>query len=107
MKCSVALQILPLDARDDAEVCRVVDGVIDYIATCDVTYFVGPFETTIEGDFDTCMDVLKQSQLIAQSCGSQHVMCYSKIDWKSEGELLTTEQKVGKYLKRNTLVFDE
>ncbi len=107
MDCSVALQILPLDAKSDEEVCRIVDAVIEYIATCNVTYFVGPFETTIEGDFDTCMDVLKQSQLIAQKAGSHHVMCYSKIDWKSEGDLLTIEKKIGKYLKRNTLVLDE
>ena len=107
MECSVALQILPMDAPDDTEVCRVVDAVIDYIAGCDVTYFVGPFETTIEGDFDTCMDVLKQSQLIARDAGSDHVMCYAKIDWKSEGKFLTTEQKIGKYLERNTLVIDE
>ncbi len=107
MECSVAIQILPMDACDDTEVCRVVDAVIEYIASCNVSYFVGPFETIIEGDFDTCMHVLKQSQLIAREAGSHHVMCYAKIDWKSKGSLLTTEQKVGKYLERNTMVIDE
>ncbi len=107
MECSVALQILPMDAADDREVCRVVDAVIEYIATCDVSFFVGPFETTIEADFDTCMEVLKQSQLIALESGSHHVMCYAKVDSKNEGKLLTTEQKVSKYLKRNTLIADE
>lgn len=29
MECAVAIQILPIDAVDDDEVCRVVDEVID------------------------------------------------------------------------------
>ncbi len=107
MECSVAIQILPMDAKDDEEVCRVVDAVIDYIATCNVSWFVGPFETVVEGDFDTCMDIIKQSQHIAHRAGSNHVMCYVKIDWKYEGKLLSTEQKVGKYLERNTLNINE
>ncbi len=107
MDCSVALQILALDAQTNSEVCRVVDSVIDYISTCDVRYFVGPFETTIEGDFDVCMDVLKQAQLIAKQAGAKHVMCYAKINWNLQEPLLTTEQKVGKYLMTNTLDIDE
>ncbi len=107
MECSLALQILPLDAQDDEEVCRVVDEVIDYIEERGVSFYVGPFETTIEANFDTCMDILKTSQLIAREAGSNHVLCYAKIHWKAEGQLLTTEQKVGKYLERNTMNIDE
>ena len=50
MECAVAIQILPVDAADDDEVCRIVDEVIDYIRTQPVTLFVGPFESTFEGD---------------------------------------------------------
>ena len=48
MEASVAIQTLP-GVADDDELCRIVDEVIAYIAGTGYTYFVGPFETTIEG----------------------------------------------------------
>ena len=50
MNCSVAIQYLPMDASSDEETCRIVDEVIGYIASTGVEYFVGPFETVIEGN---------------------------------------------------------
>ena len=52
MNCSVAIQYLPMDASSDEETCRIVDEVIGYIASTGVEYFVGPFETVIEGSYD-------------------------------------------------------
>lgn len=49
MECSVAIQFLPMDAKDDKTICKQVDAVIAYIASTGVNYFVAPFETTIEG----------------------------------------------------------
>lgn len=101
MECAVAIQVLPMDAADDDEVCRVVDEVIAYLQTLPVKLFVGPFETTIEGDYDTCLDALKQCQLVAVRAGSDKVMTYAKIDYRPAGDLLTTERKVGKYAEAN------
>lgn len=101
MECAVAIQILPVDAPDDDEVCRIVDEVIDYIRTQPVTLFVGPFESTFEGDYDTCMDVLRECQLVAERAGSSKVMAYAKIDYRPEGDLLRTDRKVGKYADLN------
>lgn len=101
MECAVALQILPIDAPNDDEVCRIVDEVIAYIETQPVTLFVGPFESTFEGDYDTCMDVLATCQKVAAQAGSSKVMAYAKIDYRPEGNLLTTERKVGKYAELN------
>lgn len=101
MECAVAVQVLPIDAADDDEVCRIVDEVIAYLETLPVKLFVGPFETTIEGDYDTCLDALKECQLIAVRAGSEKVMTYAKIDYRPEGDLLTTERKVGKYADTN------
>ena len=67
MNCSVAIQYLPLDAATDEEVCRIVDAVIAYIDSTGIDYFVGPFETAIEGDYDECM------------CIGQHVEYTSEI----------------------------
>ena len=97
MNCSVAIQYLPMDCASDEEVCRVVDAVIAYIDASGLDYFVGPFETAIEGDYDACMEVVKGCQLAGAQAGCKHVMTYVKIDYKSEGDVMTTEHKVSKY----------
>jgi uncharacterized protein YqgV (UPF0045/DUF77 family) len=97
MNCSVAIQYLPMDATSDEEVCRVVDAVIAYIDSTGLDYFVGPFETAIEGDYDACMECLKQCQLVGAAAGCGHVMTYAKIDYKASGDVMSTEHKVGKY----------
>lgn len=101
MECAIAIQVLPTDAPTDDEVCRIVDEVIAYLETLPVKLFVGPFESTIEGDYETCMDALYHCQLIAQKAGSEKVMTYAKIDYRPQGDLLTTETKVGKYRPLN------
>lgn len=97
MNCSIAIQYLPMDATSDEETCAAVDAVIDYIASTGVSYFVGPFETAIEGDYDTCMEVLKNCQLVGAKAGCGHVMTYAKINYRPVGDVMTTERKVGKY----------
>ena len=49
MKASVAIQTLP-EAENETELVRIVDEVIAYIKSTGLHYYVGPFETTIEGD---------------------------------------------------------
>ena len=59
MNASVAIQSLP-DAANDEELIRIVDEVIAYIKGTGLNYYVGPFETTIEGDYDELMDIVKE-----------------------------------------------
>ena len=102
MNCAMAIQVLPMDAANDDEVCRVVDAVIDYIRTQPVSLFVGPFESTIEGDYDVCMAVLKRCQEVAFENGCAKVLTYAKIECRpAHAEMLTTERKVGKYAEVN------
>ena len=49
MNASVAIQVLP-GTLDENEVIRIVDEVIAYIKSTGNSCYVGPFETTIEGD---------------------------------------------------------
>jgi uncharacterized protein YqgV (UPF0045/DUF77 family) len=97
MNCAVAIQYLPMDAASDEETCRVVDAVIAYIDSTGLDYYVGPFETTIEGDYDACMEVLKNCQLVGARAGCGHVMTYAKIDYRPTGDVMSTEHKIGKY----------
>ena len=70
---------------------------VPYIDSTGIDYFVGPFETAIEGDYDQCMEILKNCQLVGAKAGCKHVMTYAKINFKPEGDVMTTERKVAKY----------
>jgi uncharacterized protein YqgV (UPF0045/DUF77 family) len=96
MEASVAIQVLPT-VLDDDEVCRIVDEVIAYIAEQGYNYYVGPFETTIEGPYEELMDIVKECQHIAIKAGAPSVATYVKISYKPEGEVLSIEKKIGKY----------
>ena len=97
MKASVAIQVLPAMENDD-ELVRVVDEVIDYIRAQGLNYYVGPFETTIEGEsYDQLMDIVKECQHVAIRAGAPKVSAYVKVVYEPEGELLTIEKKVTKH----------
>ena len=96
MEASVAIQCLPA-APDDDELCRIVDEVIDYIRSTGYNYYVGPFETTIEGPYDALMDIVKECQHIAIRAGAQSVAAYIKVSYKPEGDVLSIDKKIGKY----------
>lgn len=98
MEASVAIQTLP-QAPDDEELCRIVDEVIAYIAEQGYNYYVGPFETTIEGPYDELMEIVKNCQHIAIEAGAPSVAAYVKITYKPEGEVLSIDKKIGKYHK--------
>ncbi len=96
MEASVAIQVLPKADNDD-EVCRIVDEVIAYIASTGLNYYVGPCETSIEGDYDTLMEIVKNCQKIAIKAGCVSVSSYVKISYRPEGEVLTIDRKISKY----------
>ena len=99
MQASVAIQVLPL-TTDTNETIRIVDEVIDYIKSTGLNYYVGPFETTIEGDdYDQLMDIIKECQHVALRAGCEGVSAYIKVSYKPEGGVLTIDQKVSKHHK--------
>ncbi len=97
MKASVAIQVLPqVDSED--ELIRIVDEVIDYIKSTGLNYYVGPFETTIEGEnYDELMQIVSNCQKVAVNAGCDSVSAYVKIVYNPEGEVLTIDKKVSKH----------
>lgn len=93
----MAIQFLPMDVTEDEATCAAVDTVIAYIAQTGLGYFVGPFETAIEGSYEACMECLKGCQLVAAQAGCSHMMTYVKIDFRPQGDVMSTRHKVGKY----------
>ena len=96
MNASVAIQILP-KVDGDEEVIRVVDEVIAYIKSTGLSYFVGPCETSIEGDYDELMEIIKECQHVAVRAGAKSVSAYIKVNYRPEGDVLTIEKKVTKH----------
>jgi len=97
MSASIAIQVLP-NVDTDAEVCRIVDEVIAYIQSTGLTYQVAAFETTIEGkSYDELMDIAKECLKVAVRSGAPKVSAYIKAVYRPEGDILTIEQKTGKY----------
>ena len=97
MKTSIAIQVLPAAESTD-ELIRIVDEVIAYIKSTGLNCYVGPFETTIEGeDYDQLMDIVKECQHIAIRAGAPKVSAYIKVVYEPEGEILTIDRKVTKH----------
>ena len=97
MSASIAIQVLP-KVETDEEICRVVDEVIAYIQGTGLHYQVGAFETTIEGEsYDELMDIAKECLKVAVRAGAPKVSAYIKVVYRPEGDILTSEQKTGKY----------
>lgn len=97
MSASIAIQVLP-KVETDAEVVRIVDDVIAYIQSTGLTYQVGAFETTIEGDsYDELMEIAKECLKVAVRSGAPKVSAYIKAVYRPDGDILTIEQKTSKY----------
>ncbi len=90
---NVSLQVLPNVPEED--IYQVVDKVIAFIQESGVSYEVGPMETTMEGDLDLLMEIVKKAQEICVEEGAARVISIVKIDYKPGG--VTMDEKVRKY----------
>lgn len=96
MNASVAIQVLPM-GTDQEKVLTTVDAVIRYIQSQNLSYEVSAFETTIEGDYDKLMEVVKEVPKVAAKAGANSIMTYVKINYQPENEALTIAEKTTKY----------
>jgi uncharacterized protein YqgV (UPF0045/DUF77 family) len=95
-KASIAIQALPKTASG-GETLRIVDAVIAYLKSTGLTVFVGPFETTIEGDFDRLWDAAKECQLICLREGAESVSAYIKTAYNPGAGVWSIEKKTAKH----------
>lgn len=96
MNTTIAIQVLPVSASEE-ELLRIVDAVIAYIASTGCNYEVGPLETTVEGDYEELLNIVKEAQLICIKEGAQSVKSYVKIFYNPKDHLLTIDEKTNKY----------
>ncbi len=92
---TVSFQVLPGGLPDKASVYAAVDTAIAVIAQSGLRHLVGPMETTIEGDYEQVMTVLKQAQDAVIAAGASNVFTYIKVDYNPNGS--TIDEKLEKY----------
>lgn len=92
---SIAIQVLPEVERDD--VFHAVDTVIEYIQSTGLDYQVGAFETTVDGDFDQLMEIIKKAHEIILDAGIPGVSVYIKTSFRTDGNSWSIDDKVKKY----------
>lgn len=92
-KINVSLQVIP--SVEEENIYPVVDEVINLIKESGVKYVVGPMETTMEGELDELLEIVKKAQDVCVKKGAKRVVSMVKIDYKPEG--VTIEEKTAKY----------
>lgn len=92
-EANLSLQILPVVAED--KIYGIVDKVIELIQESQLKHVVGPMETTIEGDLDVLLDLVKKSLELCTESEAERVIAVVKIDYKPDG--VTIDEKISKY----------
>jgi len=90
---NLSLQILPV--VEEEKIYPLVDQVIEIIQASGLKYVVGPMETTIEGELDSLLDLVKKAQEVCVQGGASRVISVVKIDYKPDG--VTMDEKTYKY----------
>lgn len=90
---NVSFQVIPLVPGGD--VYAVVDRAIEVVQRSGVKYEVGPMETTMEGELNELLEIVKEAQQACVEAGAERVVTYIKIDYVPGG--VTMAEKVAKY----------
>lgn len=89
----LSLQVLPV--VPEASIYPVVDLVIDLIRRSGLPYIVGPMETSVEGELERLLDLVKEAQYICVEAGASRVVSIVKIDYKPAG--VSFDEKLDQY----------
>jgi uncharacterized protein (TIGR00106 family) len=90
---TVSFEVIPL-CEDPYP---VVDKAIEVVQRSGVKYEVGPHETTMEGQLDRLLDIVKEGHRACFIAGATRVITFVKIVDTVGGT--TIEEKVAKYRK--------
>lgn len=92
---TVSFEVLPGGLADKPAVYAAVDAAIAVVAASGLPYVVSPLETTIEGEYDAVMAVIKQAQEAVLQAGASRVFTLIKVDYDPHGSSI--DEKLAKY----------
>lgn len=90
---NLSFQVIPKVPEKDTY--AVVDKAIQVVQQSGVNYEVGPMETTMEGNLNELLDIVKRAQEACVEAGASRVMTIIKIDYAPGG--VTMAEKISKY----------
>ncbi len=88
----VAFQVLPSGVEDTY---GCVEAAIAVVAESGLPYDVSSFETTVEGEYDELMALIKEAQQACLDFGASSVLCNVKIANTPAGT--TIADHIGKF----------
>lgn len=91
---NLAIQVLPKSST--MESYDLVDKAIEAIQRSGLKYRVCPFETVIEGDYESVMRVVEQAQEACFDAGADELLVNIKIQRRKDRDVFITD-KTGKY----------
>jgi uncharacterized protein (TIGR00106 family) len=80
----VSIQILP-KTKNNEDIIPYVDRAIQVIHESGVKYLVGPLETTMEGELDDLLEIVKKMNAAMIEMGSPNVISQVKIYYNPSG----------------------
>ncbi len=92
---AVSFEVLPGGIADKSAVYRAVDAAIGVVVQSGLPYKVSPMETTVEGEYDAVMALIKQAQDAVIAAGAERVFTLIKVDYNPHGS--TIAEKLEKY----------
>ena len=87
-----AFQVLPSGVADTY---GAVEAAIAVVQESGLPYDVSSFETTIEGEYDELMDLIKRAQQACLDFGASSVLCNIKVANAPAGT--TIAEHIGKF----------
>src|SRR5436305_15237472 len=96
------ISMWPMDKGES--VGAYVAPLLDVIDRSGLAYKLGPLGTSIEGEWDDVMAVLKRCFEVL-AADSNRVVCTAKMDWRKrypgrlEGKVQSVEEKIGRRQK--------
>ncbi|MFD3448218.1 MTH1187 family thiamine-binding protein [Microbacteriaceae bacterium 4G12] len=80
----------------EGDLYAVVDQAIEVVQKSGVKYEVGAMETTLEGELDELLDIIKRAQHACVEAGAAEVITSIKIHYRPSKDV-TIGEKVWKY----------
>lgn len=100
MLINATIQVIPLTQIEKA--FPIVDKAIELIQHSGISYSVGAFETTLEGEYEAVQQLLRKLEDFCYAQKEVQFLIYSKLHLCG-GENILVESKTGKFKQLNCL----
>lgn len=94
MQINATIQVIPLAQIENA--FPIVDKAIELIQQSGISYSVGAFETTLEGEYEAVQQLLRKVEDFCYSQKEVQFLVYSKLHLCG-GENILAESKTAKF----------